>query len=121
MRIAAEISQYLFGPAEWRLGIDDPVGPSELIEPLGKRGGIGEVREIAKEAQAVCREASSQLLQKQAAEQPRGTRTGRKKPGRQATQRVRSGEGPPPGTTQWTCGWCCRVWPQVWSTAVTPS
>jgi 4-hydroxy-tetrahydrodipicolinate synthase len=32
------------------------------------------------------------------------TRTGRKKPGRQATQRVLSSEGPPPGTTQWTCG-----------------
>src|SRR5215831_17129484 len=49
------------------------------------------------------------------------TRTGRKKPGRQATQRVPSSEGPPPGTTQWTCGWCCRVWPQVWRTMVMPS
>jgi|SRR5262245_43541193 len=32
------------------------------------------------------------------------TRTGRRKPGRQVTQRVPSSEGPPPGTTQWTCG-----------------
>ena len=40
---------------------------------------------------------------------------------RQATQRVVSSEGPPPGTTQWTCGWCCRVWPQVWRTMVMPS
>src|SRR5262249_55324175 len=24
------------------------------------------------------------------------------------------------GTTQWTCGWCCRVWPQVWRTMVVP-
>src|ERR1700693_3696073 len=45
------------------------------------------------------------------------TRTGRKNPGRQAIQRVPSSEGPPPGTTQWMCGWCCKVCPQVWSTA----
>ena len=70
MRIAAEISQHLFGAAEWRLGIDHPVGPSELIEPLGERGGIGEVGEIAKEAQVASREGGLQLLQKQAAEQP---------------------------------------------------
>jgi hypothetical protein len=71
MRIAAEISQHLFGTAEWRLGIDDPVGPSELIEALSERGGIGEVCEIAKEAQLASREGGLQLLQKQAAEQPR--------------------------------------------------
>ena len=49
MRITAEISQHLFGPAEWRLGIDDPVGPSKLSEALGECGGIGEMDEIAKE------------------------------------------------------------------------
>ncbi len=32
------------------------------------------------------------------------TRTGRKKPDRQAIHRVPSGERPPPGTTQWRCG-----------------
>lgn len=47
------------------------VGASELIEALAERGGIGEAGEIAKEAQAARREGSSQLLQKQAAEQPR--------------------------------------------------
>ena len=56
MRVAAEISQHLFGPAEWWLGIDDPVGPSELIEPLGERAGIGEMGEIAKEAKLASRE-----------------------------------------------------------------
>jgi hypothetical protein len=33
----------------------------------------------------------------------------------------RSSDGPPPGTTQWTCGWCCRVWPRCgepWSCRV---
>src|SRR5438445_1466049 len=71
MRIAAEISQHLFGPAEWRLGVDDPVGPSELIEPLGEYGGIGEMGEITEKAQLASREGSLQLLQKQAAEQLR--------------------------------------------------
>jgi hypothetical protein len=33
------------------------------------------------------------------------TRTERKKPGRQDTQRWPSGEMPPPGTIMWTCGW----------------
>ena len=32
------------------------------------------------------------------------TRTVGRKLGRQATQRVPSSEGPPPGTMQWTCG-----------------
>ena len=32
------------------------------------------------------------------------TRTGRKKPGRQATQRSPSGDSPPPGTMPWTWG-----------------
>src|SRR5512135_1137143 len=70
MRIAAEISQHLFGPAEWRLGIDDPVGPSKLSEALGECSGIGETDEIAKEAQLASREGSLQFLQKQTAEQP---------------------------------------------------
>lgn len=52
-------------------GVDDPVGPSELIEPLSECGGISEMGEIAKKAQLASREGSLQLLQKQAAEQPR--------------------------------------------------
>jgi len=44
------------------------VGPSELIEALGECGGIGDVGEIAKEAQLAGREGSLQILQKQAAE-----------------------------------------------------
>lgn len=39
-----------FGAAEWRLGVNDPVGPSERIEPLGERGGIGEMGKPAKKA-----------------------------------------------------------------------
>ena len=49
------------------------------------------------------------------------TRTGRKKSSRPATQRLPSGESPPPVTTQWTCGCSARFWPQVCSTASTPT
>ena len=48
------------------------------------------------------------------------TRTGRKKPGRQATQRLPSGASPPPGTMPCTCGWCVSAEPQVCSTSVAP-
>jgi hypothetical protein len=45
-----------------------------------------------------------QLLQEQPPEQARSTRTGRKKPGRHATQRSPSIEMPPPGTITRTRG-----------------
>src|SRR5271166_2006555 len=48
------------------------------------------------------------------------TRTGRKKPGRQDTQRELSGEIPPPGTIMCTCGWWVSAEPQVCSTEVMP-
>lgn len=40
--------------------------------------------------------------------------------GTAGTQRWPSSERPPPGTTQWTCGWCVSAEPQVWSTVVRP-
>src|SRR5512135_2128090 len=56
---------------------------------------------------------------------PRNTRlrmrTGRKKSSRPATQRLSSGASPPPVTTQWTWGCSARFWPQVCSTASTPT
>jgi len=48
------------------------------------------------------------------------TRTGRKNPGLQATQRVPSDESPPPGTIPCTCGWCVSAEPQVCNTSVAP-
>src|SRR5271165_4912166 len=49
------------------------------------------------------------------------TRTGRKKSSRPAIQRLSSGASPPPVTTQWTWGCSVRFWPQVCSTASTPT
>src|SRR3974390_105477 len=68
------------------------------------------------EAKAFCRSCRNRRRNRR-----ESTRTGRKKPGRQAIQCVPSSERPPPGTTQWICGWCCRVWPQGWRTAVMPT
>ena len=54
--------------AAWRRRPSRSVGADE---PLGERDGIGEMGEITKKAQLASREGSLQLLQKQAAEQPR--------------------------------------------------
>src|SRR5205823_4984045 len=48
------------------------------------------------------------------------TRTGKRKPGLQCTQRVLSCDIPPPGTIMWRCGWWVIAEPQLWSTAVKP-
>jgi hypothetical protein len=49
-----------------------------------------------------------------------GPRTGKRKPGLQATQRVSSSDIPPPGTIMWRCGWWVIAEPQLWSMAVKP-
>lgn len=119
VRVAAEIGQHLFGAAEGRLGVDDPLELAALGQSAGEGVRFGEPGEIADKLEMAGLERGLEFLQEQPAEE--STRTGRKKPGRQATQRLPSGEGPPPGTMQWTWGWCCSVWPQVCSTATQPT
>jgi len=68
MGVAAEIGQHLFGPAEWGLGVDNPVYVPEFIETTGEDLGIGEVREFAEEAQIACIEGVLQVSQEQPAE-----------------------------------------------------
>ena len=60
---------------------------------------------VAEEAQAAGLVEGGKALQEQPPEQAGKHRTGRKKPGRQDTQRWPSGEMPPPGTIMCTCGW----------------
>lgn len=86
----------VFGPAEWRLGIDDPVSPWKLSEALGECSGSARSMRSPKKTQLASREGGFQLLQKQAAEQPRKDADRQEAAGRQATQRMPSGEGPPP-------------------------
>ena len=75
---------------------------------------------IAEELQPAGGMGVGELGQEEPPEQLESTRTGRRKPGRQDTQRSPSSEMPPPGTIMWTCGWWVIAEPQVWSTAVMP-
>ena len=104
MGVAAEIGQHLLGPAEGRLGIDDPVDAAQSVEAGGEGVGLGKTGEIAEEAELAGVEGGLQVCRNSRRNRRESTRTGRKKPGRQAIQRVPSGERPPPGTTQWTWG-----------------
>ena len=58
---------------------------------------------MAEEGEAASHMQGREPFEKQAAEETRRTRTGRKKPGWQAIQRPPSGDRPPPVMT-WTCG-----------------
>ena len=101
MGVATEIAGHLFGAGKRWLGEDHPVDAGQLVEPSGERGGISQVCECAGQAKLTRAEGGAQLADERVAE---ATRTGRKKPGRHAIQRVGSGEMPPPGPMQCKCG-----------------
>ena len=104
MRVADQVVEHVFGSPERALGVHDPLDMRERREPLGEDGRIGERGVLAEEAQLAGVEALRELARNSRRNSRESTRTGRKKPGRQATQRSPSGEMPPPGTTQCTCG-----------------
>ena len=104
MRVAAEIGERLARAAERRLGVDHPIDAAQFGETRFESIGIGEAGERTGEAQPAGFMGVLQVAQEQPAEQAQRTHTGRKNPGRQATQRAPSSEGPPPGAMQWTCG-----------------
>ena len=105
MGVMAEIGEDLIGAAKGRLGVDDPFELAQLGEMLLEGSRVGQAGEVAVEAEVARIECCLELLQEQPPEERReSTSTGRKKPGRQATQRVPSNDNPPPGTTQWTWG-----------------
>ena len=89
---------------------------------MGPEGGrLREPGEIAEELDLAPAVRLREAVEEQAPEQTREhPHTGRKKPGRQAIQRLLSGEIPPAGTMQWAWGWWSRVCPQLCSTAVMP-
>ena len=104
MRVAAEIGQHLFRAAEGWFGIDDPLDLPQLIELAGEGGGFGERREFPEEAELACRERRVELGEEQPAEEAREHAHRQEEARGQATKRVPSSDGQPPGTTQWTCG-----------------
>ena len=81
--IPAEIGEDMLGRTERRLGIDDPALLAQRAQCLGK---------VASSRSRNSRRNSRER-----------TWIGRKKRGRQASQRP-SGESAPPGTRQWMCG-----------------
>ena len=105
MGIAAEIGEHLFRPAERWLGVDDPFEATDLGEHAGEGIRLCQASEIAEEAQPALVIAARSSSRKSRRNRRDSTRTGRKNPGRQAIQRVPSGETPPPGTMQCRWGW----------------
>ena len=120
MGVAAEIGQHRLGAAEGRLGVDHPFGLAERGEPGGEGAGVCQPGQVAEEGQRACSMQREQPLEEQTSEQPGQHPHGQEEPGRQATQRVPSGDRPPPGTIMWTWGWWVSAEPQVCSTLVMP-
>ena len=104
MRVAGQIFEDLRRATKRRFGIDDPFevlqGSQELLPRLGSRQRMT----VACERQAALRMALAEPGQKRRRNTRLSTRTGKKKVGRHASHWVRSGDSPPPGTTQWRWG-----------------
>ena len=121
VRVPRQIVQHVTRAAERGLGVDDPVVAKERAKPRAKaRSSVRRWRSPGSVSVP-----ASKRVPRPATTLPRNTRlrtlTGRKKDGRACTHRVPSGERPPAGTTQCTCGWCSSVCPQVWRTLRKPS
>ena len=100
MSVAAEIGQHLLGTGEGSLGIDHPIDAAQGGQAAVKAAGSASVASAPEKHSFTCREFSLQLVEKQLAEQTGEHPHRQEEPGRQEIQRVRSGDRPPPGTTQ---------------------
>ena len=120
--VPGQIVEHVARAAERGLGVDDPVVAKEGAKPGGKGALVGESLEVARQPEGP---GAKRVPIRPATTFPRNTRlrtfTGRKNDGRACTHRVPSGERPPAGTTQCTCGWCKSVCPHVWRTLRKPS
>ncbi len=110
MGVAAEIGEDLGRPAERPLGVDNPIDAPHGGEVSRESGGRGKRRQTAEEAQSAG-EGSRQSFHEQASEHPRERFDGEKEVLSALIQRVPSCDRPPPGTTQWTWGWCVSACP----------
>src|SRR6202035_2783317 len=102
--IARQIGQHGVWPAERALGIDHPFGAAQWREIRGERLCVSEGGVAAEELQLAGFVAAISFSRNSRRNKRESTRTGRKKPGRHATQRSPSSAMPPPGTIIWTCG-----------------
>ncbi len=119
VRVARQVHQYHVRPGERALGVDQPFLPARRRQLIPE--GLGSCRPACspKNCSRPARWSSCSPSRKRRRNRRESTRTGRKKPGRQPTQRP-SASRPPPGTMPCTCGWCVSAEPQVCRTSVTP-
>ena len=72
MRVAGQVLEYVFRPAEWWLGVDHPILPEQLSQEAVKELGFAQMLEIPMEAELVLAEQALQprdeLATKDAAE-----------------------------------------------------
>src|SRR6476620_836884 len=106
--------------AERLLGVDHLLGLVQRHQHGGECCGVGECSVVAEEREAAGRVRVREHLRKSWRNRRESTRTGKKKPGRQASHFLPASDKPPPGTIMCRCGWCVMAEPQVWSTAVMP-
>ncbi len=71
MGVAAEIGEHCRRPGEGSLGIDDPLDLAQRRQIRGEGVALGERRVSAEEVEAAGLMGCCELLQEQAAEQPR--------------------------------------------------
>jgi hypothetical protein len=98
MGVAAKIGHHLLGAGEGTFGIDHPVDAPEFGQDTVEDRLVGEWGSSPKKDRPL--NESWSLSRNSRRKSRESTRTGRKKPGRQAIQRVPSLDRPPPGTRQ---------------------
>jgi hypothetical protein len=104
MGVAGKISQHLFRPSKWALGVDEPVRLPQGCE-VGLEGSpVGKMLMIGEELQAIGGVRVDQHSQHAPAQQGRENFDGHEMSGREAIQRDPSGENPPPVTIMCTWG-----------------
>jgi hypothetical protein len=111
--ITPEMPEHLSRPAEGGFGVDYPVLPNTVRRKDTNRLGSSKAAMGPWKQSFFCRFTRRY----HATNLPRKTRlstfTGRRKVYRGCTHRVRSGENPPAGMAQCTCGWTGRFCPNV--------
>lgn len=98
VRVAPEIGQDRRGVGEGALAVDDPLGAS--LRRRAKTGAAESPAIAPKKANLPASNAAFSFSRNSRRNNRERTRTGRKKPGRQATQCPPSADTPPPGTRQ---------------------
>ena len=100
VRIASEIPQDLYWPAEWGFGIDHPAPQMETAQEFGKLFGIRKERGWSGAAEFPLSTQALQAGEELAAEHLSKYRDGQKEIRLGRYQRLWPGAKPPAGTTQ---------------------